>query len=136
MAWKTGIKFNLTSHKIIMKTLLLLILLFCASCQKDEHDFVITQIVNLRTQNQIATDCPGFTLTLDVVYNNISYDQRQAIIKRLTFTRWVIPNDTTWVLRHYMNSNNQVFNIFYVYEDSVLYQSYVKSALPVYCPKY
>jgi hypothetical protein len=114
---------------------LIFLLLICFSCEKQEHDFAVTQIVNLKTANQIATNCEGFTLTLDRIFKDKDYDEIHAIVKELTFEKWVEPNDTIWILRHYTNSYNQVFNIFYIYEDSVFEKSYVKSVLPYYCPE-
>ena len=114
------------------------LILFCSLtfCSKDEHNYALTRIVSFTTVNQIAINCPGSTLKLDLIYDNMNYDQIDAVIESLTFSKWVEPNDTIWILKKYKNAENQILNIFYVYPDSIFYKSYVKSAIPYYCPEY
>jgi hypothetical protein len=113
-----------------MKTFLIFSLLFCLACTKHEENFAVTQIVNLQTRNQIGIDCPGKVITLDLAYDNMNYDEIHALVKELTYSVWIAPNDTAWVLKDY----KKLPDMYFVYSDSIRMTSKVKSYEPYYCP--
>jgi hypothetical protein len=117
-----------------MKTLLFfLIFLPCTlSCSKHEDNFAVIQIINLQTRNQIAIDCPGKRIILNLAYDNLNDDERLSLIDDKTFSKWVAPFDTIWVLKDYP----RLPDMYFVYADSILFTSFVKSAVPYVCPEY
>jgi hypothetical protein len=90
----------------------------------------VTQIVNLQTRNQIGIDCPGKVITLELAYDNMTYDEIHALVREKTFTTWYAPNDTVWILKDY----KRLPDMYVVYSDSILMTSNVKSYEPYYCP--
>jgi hypothetical protein len=114
-----------------MKTFLIFSLLFCLACTKHEENFAVTQIVNLQTRNQIGIDCPGKVITLELAYDNMTYDEIHALVRELTYSVWYAPNDTIWVLKDY----KRLPDMYLVSSDSVRMTSVVKSFVHYYCPK-
>jgi hypothetical protein len=124
------------NYAAIMKKLRFVLLAFMFfSCEKEEN-FDVTQIISIRTLNQINIDCPGKIVTLDLAFDNKSYDEIHQIQREMTYSKWVSSNDTIWLLRNYMEYTGKIRNVYYVYPDSTLVESYVKTALPYHCPKY
>jgi hypothetical protein len=112
-----------------MKNLILFLFLFCFSCESKEENFAVTQIVNLQTRNQIGIKCPGKVITLELAYDNLNYDEIHALVREKTYSIWIAPKDTIWVLKDY----KKLPDMYFVYSDSVLQSSYVKSYVPYYC---
>ena len=124
-----------TNRKIVMWIFLtiFLIALCLVGCEsKREYNFNVKQIVNLQTVNQIGIKCPGKVITLELAYDHYTYDEIHALVKELTYSKWVVPKDTIWVLKDY----KRLPDMYLVSSDSVLQISYVKSYAPYYCPEY
>jgi hypothetical protein len=73
-------------------------------------------------------------VTLELAYDNLTYDEVNALLKQKTFSYWTPKNDTVWVLKNYSHKGKKFDDIWFVYSDSVLYTSYVKSHMLYFCP--
>jgi hypothetical protein len=119
---------------IALLTLLFLSILSCEANR--EYNFDVIQIVNLQTPNQIGIKCPGKGITLDLAYDNLTYDELHRLVSSKTYSTWYVPNDTIWVMKDYSHNGKVFEDIYFVSKDSVLATSYVKSYMPYYCPEY
>jgi thiamine kinase-like enzyme len=100
-----------------MKTILLLTLLFCASCQKETiNDFSINRDILIHRVTCPANDTSKHNIQFDL--KSLTNDQIQAHMIRNRFKRWIMPNDTIWLLNEFVKGFGEKQRLYRVYPDS------------------